>query len=248
MKLLQWNVWYHEDIDNILRTITEVGPDTLCLQELTTNFAPQHRRHTAQYLAEKLGMHCFFKAAREIIDANGTHAFGNAIISRYPIVKTAFQFIRRPSSQVSASKDFSAEPRVYLEATLEVAEKKLVVATTHMSYTHKFRQTADKRAEADALVAILRRKKRRFVLGGDFNSLPTSYTIRAIQKHLRNAGPAPRQNTWTTKPFSYNGFLAHALDWRLDYCFATPDIRMMSAQIVETSYSDHLPILIELEL
>jgi endonuclease/exonuclease/phosphatase family metal-dependent hydrolase len=246
MKLLQWNVWYQEDIDNILSTIRAVKPDILCLQELTTNFAPQKQRHTAEYLAEKLGMHCFFKAARETIDANGTHGFGNAIISRFPIISAKSRFIRRRNAREKAADDL-AEPRVYLEATLNVSGERLTVGTTHMSYTAAFRQTAAKRAEADKLLSILQTKRRRFMIGGDFNALPRSYTIRTIGKHLRNAGPPYKESTWTTKPFSYGGFAANTRDWRIDYCFATPDIRVTSARIVETPYSDHLPLLVEFD-
>jgi len=246
MKLRQWNVWYQEDIDNILRTITAVDPDILCLQELTTNFVPQRRRDTPRFLSQKLGMHCFYKAARETTDSNGTHTFGNAIISRYPLIETAFHFVRQPS-RTDALDDAVAEPRVYLEAGLRIGSARLDVATVHMSYTPEFRETAAKRAEADALVEIVKTKKRRFVIGGDFNSLPDSYAVQAIQQHLRDAGPAKDQNTWTTKPFSYGGFTANARDWRIDYCFATPDIRVRAAEIIETPYSDHLPILVDFE-
>ena len=248
MKLLQWNVWYQEDIDNILQTIETVDPDILCLQELTTNFVPQRRRNTAHYLSEKLGMHCFYKAARETIDADGGHTFGNAIISHHPILDTAFHFVRFPSPAAGEPADPLAEPRVYLEAGLRIGRRRLDVATIHMSYVPEFGQTAAKRAEADALVEILRKKKRRFVIGGDFNSLPESYTVLAVEKYLRDVGPARDQNTWTTKPFSYGGFFANTRDWRIDYCFATPDIQVKSARIVETPYSDHLPILVDFEL
>lgn len=247
MKLLQWNVWYQEDIDNILQTITAAGADILCLQELTTNFMPR-RRDTARYLSEKLGMHCFYKAARETIDADGGHTFGNAIISRYPILETAFHFVRLPSAGADAPADPFEEPRVYLEARLRIGGRRLDVGTIHMSYAPEFEQTAAKRAEADALVEILRRKRRRFVIGGDFNSLPESYTILAVQKYLRDVGPEKNQNTWTTKPFSYGGFSADTRDWRIDYCFATQDIQVRSARIVEAPYSDHLPILVDFEL
>jgi endonuclease/exonuclease/phosphatase (EEP) superfamily protein YafD len=112
----------------------------------------------------------------------------------------------------------------------------------------EFEQTAAKRAEADALVEIFRKKKRRFVIGGDLNSLPESYTVVAIEKYLRDAGPAKDQNSWTTKPFSYGGFAASGREWRIDYCFATPDVQVKSARVVETLYSDHLPILVDFEL
>ena len=70
--------------------------------------------------------------------------------------------------------------------------------------------------------------------------------MQEIQKYLKNAGPDPSEKTWTTKPFSYKGFEASTLDWRLDYCFVTPDLQITSAEVVKTSYSDHLPILLEL--
>ena len=247
MKLLQWNVWYQEDIDNILKTIRTVEPDILCLQELTTNFGPQKRRHMAEYLAQKLGMHSIFKAARETVDARGAHGFGNAILSRFAIVRTKSRFIRRPNARDKAADDL-AEPRVYLEATIDIGGERFTVGTTHMSYTPAFRQTAAKRAETDKLLSILQRKNRRFVIGGDFNSLPRSYTIKAVGKHLRNAGPPYKEATWTTKPFSYGGFVANTRDWRIDYCFATPDIRVTAAKVVETPYSDHLPLLVEFDL
>jgi endonuclease/exonuclease/phosphatase family metal-dependent hydrolase len=34
----------------------------------------------------------------------------------------------------------------------------------------------------------------------------------------------------------------------LDYIFASKDIKVASSEIVNTDYSDHLPILVELEI
>jgi endonuclease/exonuclease/phosphatase family metal-dependent hydrolase len=78
-------------------------------------------------------------------------------------------------------------------------------------------------------------------------NVPVLQPMSQISRQWRDAGPAKDQNTWTTKPFSYGGFSANTRDWRIDYCFATPDIRVRSARIVETPYSDHLPILVDFE-
>jgi endonuclease/exonuclease/phosphatase family metal-dependent hydrolase len=114
-----------------------------------------------------------------------------------------------------------------------------------MSYTDGFMQTSDKSIETDRLIAILKEKRHAYVLTGDFNAEPGSYTINEIEKRLKNAGPGMEEKTWTTKLFSYKGFEANKLDWRLDYCFATPDIEIKSAKIIKTDYSDHLPILLK---
>lgn len=114
-----------------------------------------------------------------------------------------------------------------------------------MSYTHRFEPTPEKRIETDKLVEILKSKNERFLFTGDLNALPGSYTVSEVEKHLKNAGPDFDAKTWTTKPFSYNGFEASTLDWRLDYVFATPDVQIKAAKVLETPYSDHLPILVE---
>jgi len=141
--------------------------------------------------------------------------------------------------------DYSKEGRVYIETIIEVDGKKITIATTHMSYTHKFVLTPKKEAETNKMIEILKEKNSNFIFTGDLNSPPDSYTINELSKLLKNAGPTLEQNTWTTKPFSYNGFNADTLNWRLDYCFVTPDIEVKSSQIIDTPYSDHLPILIE---
>lgn len=242
MKLLQWNIWYKNDIKNILKTLKGIDPDIICLQEVTLNH-PEFNVgiDTLQYLADGLSFNHFFKAAAN----NPLNTFGNGIFSRYPIIESSFKFIQNPPQSDVPPKDYSSEPRVYIECTIDVGGKKLSVGTTHMSYTNKFEPTLAKKAESDKLLEILSKKKENFIFTGDLNSLPDSYTIGEIQKYLSHAGPAFKESTWTTKPFSYNGFEAKTLKWRLDYCFNTPDIEILSAKTISTEYSDHVPILIE---
>ena len=85
-------------------------------------------------------------------------------------------------------------------------------------------------------------------MSGDFNVTENSNLIKNLAHHLQNAGPDYSHKTWTTKPFSYLGFETDKLNYRLDYVFATPDINIVSAKILNTEYSDHLPILIEFKI
>jgi len=246
MKLLQWNIWYKEDIDNILSTIKEINPDVICLQELTINH-PHHNQNidTPRFIAEGLGFKYFFKEAQKSISNGHERKYGNAIFSRFPIIDSKFYYIQDLQDPNIQNPDYSKEGRVYIESIIEVDGKKFTIATTHMSYTHEFASTPEKKVETNKLIEILKEKNSNFIFTGDLNLLPNSYTINELSKLLKNAGPTLEQNTWTTKPFSYNGFNADTLNWRLDYCFVTPDIEVKSSQIIDTPYSDHLPILIE---
>ena len=244
MRLLQWNIWYEEDIKNILKVLKDIQADIICLQELTVN----HKRHevnTAQYLADELGFNFFFKESQTDITEGRTSSFGNSIFTRYPILKSNFEYIQEPRQPEIGLSDYSQEGRVYIESAIQIPDRILGIGTVHMSYTDKFLPTPEKEAETDVLIDILKEKKHTFLLTDDLNSLPGSYTIQEIMRYLKNVGPALEEKTWTTKPFSYKGFDANTLDWRLDYCFATPDIIIKSAQIVDTTYSDHLPILLD---
>lgn len=242
MKLLQWNIWYQEDIKNVVTLLRELDPDIVCLQELTIGHPKFNNGiDTPKYIAEKLGYHYYFKEAHD--DPN--NIFGCGIFSRYPITKNSFSIIREPKGAYDIHKHFSDQGRVYVECDIDVDGGIITVGTTHMSYTDGFSPDMEKDAEADNLVKILSTKNEKYIFAGDLNALPGSYTISEVSKVLKNAGPSLEEPTWTTKPFAYNGFIADKLNWRLDYCFATPDIKIKSSKIFDTEYSDHLPVLIE---
>lgn len=65
---------------------------------------------------------------------------------------------------------------------------------------------------------------------------------------IKNIGRDYDQKTWTTKPFSYNGFEANTLDWRLDYIFGSSDMVVNSSEMLQTEFSDHLPVIVELNI
>lgn len=240
--ILQWNVWYKEDPDNIVRLLKEQNADIICLQELTINpSAPV--QNVPEYLAAQLDYNVRFKEL-PIESTDGKKiAIANGILSRFPIVDFRTVWINEPNGSGSDG-GYDNEYRVYVEVTLAIHGRRITVGTTHMSYTHKFVATPNKKAETDRLITELQKHTDNFIFTGDLNAPPGSYTINAIDTVLQNCGPDTQQNTWTTKPFNYNNFAEDKLMWRLDYVFATHDLQNVSAKILTTHYSDHLPILV----
>ncbi len=242
MKLLEWNIWYKEGAKNVLETIRATSPDIVCLQELTVNHPDYNPGiDLPAFLAKELGFNYFFAPA----DDTGEQKYGNGIFTRFPIVASKSHFIQSPPEAGQKAADYSQEGRIYAEVSINVDGKMFQIGTTHMSYVDRLTMTPAKIAETDKLLEILKQKKENFIFTGDLNALPGSYTVDEISKVLKNCGPDLSEKTWTTKPFSYMDFEANTLDWRLDYCFATPNIEIKSAEVVKTDYSDHLPVLIE---
>ncbi len=235
ISILQWNVWVNEDIHNVAKFLAEHPADIICLQELTIRDKPK-TGHGPDFIAEQLGYNHFYKQ----IDVGDDNVyFVNSIFSRYMIVSSNWEWINKPTG----TGNFDDQYRAYVEVTLDVDGQELTVATTHMSFTTRFVSTPRKEQEADRLATILQTKKDRFIFTGDLNATPDSPTVQKISGILKNVGPDLSLHTWTTKPFSYDGFKEKHLNWRLDYIFATPDITPQTAGVLVTDYSDHLPIL-----
>jgi endonuclease/exonuclease/phosphatase family metal-dependent hydrolase len=234
ISILQWNAWYDEDINNVVRFLKEHPADIICLQELVIH----KNKNSPKYIANQLGYN-FYDYALPISSTDGEKIMlANGIFSRFPITTKRF-VLTEESSGVGGYND---ESRSYIEVTLDISGKEMTVATTHMSYTHKFEATESKNLETKKLLKEVSNHKESYIFAGDLNALPDSPTVQAISSLLQNAGPDTSVNTWATKPFSYNNFEASTLDWRLDYIFTTKDIAILSSKIIKTDYSDHLPV------
>lgn len=241
---LQWNVWYLEDTHNIASYLKENPADIISLQELTINHEGQTEHNTPEYIAKQLGYN-FCIGGEDFTEDGEKRWFGNAVFSKYPIKSHRQSWINEPIG----TGGFDDEYRTYLEAILDVDGTELVVATTHMSYTHEFHVTERKQKETDKLIEELKTVNgKKLIFSGDLNATPGSYTIDQIGSLLKSAGPEPDQKTWTTKPFSYQGFEETELNWRLDYVFTSGHIQVVSSEVEPTEFSDHLPIRTVLEL
>ncbi len=244
LSILQWNIWYKEKVENIAEFLEHYKADIVCLQELTIESSNQTVADTPKYIADKLG-YGYHHQEIPIKSPDGKKiTIANGIFSRFPITTRRSSWINKPVS----SGGYEDEYRAYVEVGLKAEGKFLEVGTSHMSYTDRFIDTLRKKKEASLLAKILKTKKTSYIFTGDLNSQPDSFTVRELNKHLKHAGPAFGQNTWTTKPFSYRGFEASKLNWRLDYIFTSKDIGIVSSEIIETNYSDHLPILARLKV
>jgi endonuclease/exonuclease/phosphatase family metal-dependent hydrolase len=236
ISLLQWNTWYDEKTEHIVEFIRDHRADILCLQELTGD--------EPRILADALGYQLHSQELPIVSTTGEKRLLHNAILSRFPMTNRRIEWINDPA----ARGGYGGEARAYVAVELDVNSNAVTIGTTHLSYTHEFEDAGFKRDETDRLLKAIAGQGDRFVLAGDLNAMPGSYTVSELAKRFVSAGPDDDQKTWTTKPFSYNGFEANTLDWRLDYVFMTPDIRSVKSAVLPTKYSDHLPVRVELAL
>ncbi len=243
-KILQWNILRNEDPNHIVQLVKQNNPDIIAAQELIEN--TEKNIDTAKYIANQLGYNYFSKEGDTWSPAkNNKTSQGNAIFSRFPIKETKFSHLTKPYYN---PPDANYEGRVYIEISIKINDKLLSIGTTHLSFSPKFIINKKRKKQVDNLISLINNRSN-YIFTGDLNSSPDSYTIEQIQKYLIHAGPDYSQPTWTTKPFDYHGqFKEDKLCWRLDYIFVTKDIKIINSQIIKTDYSDHLPILLTIDL
>jgi endonuclease/exonuclease/phosphatase family metal-dependent hydrolase len=241
---MQWNVESSEPLDNISAYLADVRPDIICLQELTVTAVGDEQIHAPRQLASQLDLRCAQVEVAATPNDRGVVSIANAIFTNAVVARKRSALLIEPGPEA----DFENQARAYIEADLVFQRHRVTIGTTHLGYSRRFEMTPRKISEADRLMGQIDAHEHSFVLAGDLNATPRSYTIRRLQEKLVSAGPPLDVPSWTKKPFSYQGFVENALRWRIDYVFATPDVRIARSEMLDPPYSDHRPILISIEL
>ncbi len=248
LKILQWNVWYRESPANILAQLRKFDADILCLQELTEHSEFNPDANIPALIAEELGFEKAFCVAQAWHDEGRLiRNQGNGIFSKLPIRSSSRHILQKSGG---SNPHFDDEERIYIEVEIEVSGKLLTVATAHLSYTDRFAGSAKRDAENSKLLECMGSNRSHYFFAGDLNMPSGGTFIDTLPQvtNLRVASPSYDQNTWTTKPFSYQGFEVDALKYRLDYAFCSTDIELVETKILQTDVSDHLPILTTIKL
>ena len=247
VKVLQRNVWFRERAENLLTLMKGLNPDIICCQEITVGSWFNDKRDVAQFIAQELGYHYHYSKAHKyeypFTPLGEVNFWGNAIFSRFPIVESFDFALINPED----NPDHPYERRTCAVARIQAEDTLLTVATAHKSYSSAFAEDQDKIDETKKLIECFKQYPENLIFTGDLNLPPESTSLQMLEKELQHCGPDYSQATRTTKPFSFMGFEEKELRWRLDYVFASKNIKVLSSQIIPTEWSDHLPVLVECE-
>ena len=221
MRVVSWNLWWRfgpweQRQPAIEATLRELNPDVCCLQELWE----EGGHSQAEDLADALGGHHHAYAAGI---RHGDIAFGNAVLSRWPITIAEHRDL--------PDVDSDHEGRTVLRAEIDGPRGPLEVYSTHLHW--KLYDSHVRQAQVAEICRFIAegRAGRTFppVLCGDFNAPPDSDEIRALTGRRETfvgrqafldawevAGEGPG-HTWTVQ----NPYAARDLEpsRRIDYVF-----------------------------
>lgn len=212
-------------IQGIADAINAQRPDLVALEEVdsVTQRAPIDE---AKELGKLTGMHYFFS---KTINFEGGE-YGDAILSRYPIIKVQHEELPMPDS--------SGEARALGIITIKPFRgMKINFAVTHLDLRFKNRM-----AEIRRIMAVARQSQYPFILGGDFNAFPNSKEVKTLKSYFVFAD----RIGWTLT------FPSDDPRITIDYIVLSPEaskeFQVTSYNVIkDISASDHLPLVEELQ-
>lgn len=237
MRVLSWNLHGlkgtdgRRDPERVARIIEGLRPDVAGLQEVGLPRAPGTPDDPAELLAGLTGMRGAFGPT---MSHRLGFAYGNAVLARHPIAAVRNYDLSIPGR----------EPRGCVRVDVEVGQ-----ARVHFFVAHLGLHWRERRRQAALLLSadILRDAAlaHPLVLVGDFNSPSNRSAVpRWLRRQLVDAAIAARNEAPT--------FPSRFPLLRLDHCYVGPAIRVLAVDVIRTPEarraSDHLPLLVELEV
>ncbi len=211
------------DLEALAQNIEAQNPDIITLQEVSRGWAINGSADMIEWLSQRLGLPYAF-------DPTETHQWGNAILSRYPILSLGTGELPPESLRLR---------RGYIVAEIDTGEKDLWVINTHL---HHFEEDSDIRVTEVPVLIYAWNKAARTVITGDFNATPDApemaqladagfYDVGAF------IGPDPGYTYYSADPYQ-----------RIDYIWITQDLIPALYEVPQTTASDHLPIAVTITI
>lgn len=153
------------DLTKVAEVVRQSGADVIGLNEVRGRGESSGYFAQAEALAAGLNYHCYFGRS---IYVNGSDPYGNAVLSRYPIVEAGVARIPAPTVK---NEGAYYEPRSICRCVIETPskQKRLAVYATHFGLTREELPGAVSKA-----LALSEQEPYPHVLMGDFNAEPTS--------------------------------------------------------------------------
>lgn len=233
LKLVSWNIWGGKHLDKVLAQLQEIDADIIGLQEVKE----QPDLNQAHFLAKKLNMHYHYCSVFTDDRHDETYRLGNAIFSKLPLSEDQCVEL---SGMRYYEKNSLTEPRCACVAEIKYKGIEIKLISTHLGYARDNERTDIRVRQLEQLKQVLREEK--LLLVGDFNSFPNSFVLNELSQILTNTDSDLTQTSTTD-------FYTHGQPrYRIDYIFASHDLKFKNFQILHTEASDHKPLVVEIEV
>ena len=228
VKIMTFNVQHCQnyltgeiDYERFGQVLRDCGADVVAINEIYSGDKTSRFGNQVARLAE-LGGYAYSFFAKAILVGSKKSPYGNALLSKIPIVKAEVIPVPDPAPEGRIGK-WPYESRCLLKARLENG---LTVMAIHIGLNPEEHE--------NALSTVLTHlEERQCALLGDFNVRPDHPMIAAIGERMTDTAicfEKPLLSFPSTDPVK-----------KIDYLFVTPDLHVTAADIPAIVASDHRP-------
>ncbi|WP_133257498.1 endonuclease/exonuclease/phosphatase family protein [Paenibacillus montanisoli] len=219
MRVMTYNIRHGKGMDgqtNLRRLVEEIAKanaDVVTLQGVD-RFLPQSGfKDQLKKLAKQLRMYSCFSPSVNLLIVQ----YGNAILSRYPIISKEIKYIGG-----------SIERRSALTARLQIGEESVTVLNTHLGV-----HTKERMKQIPILWDALNKLERPAIIAGDFNMEMDDPLMKQLKSRWQKIALQKKHST------EDNG-------GEIDHIFVNMLIEQASAWVQPSDVSDHYPVIAEL--
>ncbi|CAM4408664.1 endonuclease/exonuclease/phosphatase family protein [Paenibacillus alkaliterrae] len=219
MRVMTYSIRHGKGMDGktslsrIAGEIAKAHPDLVALQGVDRFLPRSGFQDQLKRLAQLLGMHACFSPSVNLFIVQ----YGNAILSRYPIISKKIQYIGG-----------SKERRSILTAKLQINENTITVVNTHLGV-----HTKERIKQLPVLWDALDKLEQPAILAGDFNMKMDDPFMKRLNSRWQKITLLNKQPTMD------NG-------GEIDHIFVNMPTEQASARVHPSDASDHYPVIAEL--
>jgi endonuclease/exonuclease/phosphatase family metal-dependent hydrolase len=224
LTVVSYNIGFAENIDQAVLEIEEIKSqkelDILLLQEMD--------EVSTEQIARELKMnYVYFPAA---IEPTYNKNFGNAILSRWPIIN--------PQKLILPHKSFSNHMnRIATRATVRIPGADILVYSLHIESV--FTLPRYRKEQYTAVLDDIDPEVKLVIVGGDFNSF-TNAAVEELEEDYQQAGLV------RVSKGSGSTVTKYGLEICSDHIFAKGFVLKETGKMARATASDHLPIWVTL--
>lgn len=213
------------DIDRILEVIARANPDIVVLNEVDQGRIRSGGVLQVQYLADRLGMEHVFGIAE------GKTNYGNAILSKFPIVDSEVFDLVQP-------RWMKAVTRVCVRISVDIDGNTLDVYGTHLGLGG-FQEI---QTEMGHIYNKYKERENPSIIAGDLNIVYVELksAVKELFDDFKSANHYLGIDLYT--------FPSDYLSRQIDFILLNTKIEPLSIFTVESLASDHLPVVCEMEV
>ena len=220
------------DFDVMADTIAKMGADICGLNEVRAlGEDTEWFQEQAKEIADRLGMNYCFAPA---INIKGRGPYGNAFISKYPILQCENIPIPDPAPEEKVEGRWY-ETRCLLKAVIDFMGRPVTIFVTHFGLSPEEAMNA-----SETIVKNVSKVSTPRILMGDFNLTPESPILDPIRIIL-----ADTADVFNEPKLS---FPSDDPKIKIDYMFVSDDIKIVNADIPAIIASDHRPYVATLDI